>query len=231
MPSNPIRGEAELLWKAGFSNKFNNVEAIELLVLHSKRIGINSLSLLTSATIKEDKIVMDVEAILAIIKSSTVKLELEGPYFNHDGEFSTVIIKRKGIQYRSTFSMDDADRLNLLQKRTWVENPLRMRRNRALIDSIRQAFPEFVVGVVLEDELESSFYCKAKTFLNFLSLKQKLLFQKLRDIKASNAQKVNDSRVIKLKTRLLPESSKVNKSLVDVNPQTFSTWDNDSKIN
>lgn len=227
--SNAIRIEAELLWKAGFSNKFKNIEAIELLVLHSKRIGINSLSLATSATIKEDKIVMDVETILAVIKSSPVKLELEGPYFDDDGEFASVIIKRKGIQYKSIFSMDDAYRLNLHQKQTWIENPLRMRRNRALIDSIRQAFPEFVVGVVLEDELSSSWYCKTKSFLKLLSLTQKSFFQRLRDIKFS--KKTNTSPKVITKAYLPPSKLTNGKSLADINPETFSTWDNNSKVN
>lgn len=223
-----IRSEAETFWKAGFSKKFRNVEAIQILLLHAQRTGINPLSLLTSCRIKQEKIVMEVETIFSLIKASPFSKELVGPYYNDDGEITSVIITRKGIQYKSLFSMEQAQDLNLLEKLAWVENPTRMRRNRALIDALRQAFPEFVVGVIIEDELKDSFYRKTKSFLKRLSVRKNIILDRLKAINFAANQKPSTASTIK------PSNLKENniKALPQCNDEcsTTSQWFN-SKIN
>lgn len=226
MSNQSVRLEAELLWKAGFNKKFKNIESIQLLVLYAQRTNLNPLSLVTSCKIEQSKIVMEVETIFSLIKSSVASKEIEGPYFNDDGEFSSTIIKRKGIPYKSTFSMEDAHRLNLLDRPSWLQNPSRMLRNRALIDTLRQAFPEFTVGVVTEDELEDNWLKKSKNFLKQLSNTKNSLVEKLKNI----------TFVIKVKqqtSQQVPRSLSEGKTKVlgSCNDDCFAAWSDDDTIN
>lgn len=69
------------------------------------------------------------------------------------GHLSIWVCKRRGVEHRGEFSIDEAKTAGLLGKDNWKKYPAQMLENRAMMFAARKAYPDKLSGVYMPDEI------------------------------------------------------------------------------
>ena len=126
-------------------------EAAAAIILKGRELHIGAMEALSSINVIQGKPITSPQLMLALARRTG---ELEDIQIRDDGNTCTVIVKRKGQSpLTTTFSNDDAKRMNLLNKDNWQKQDKTMRQWRAMGANLRVTFGDATSGLYLYEEM------------------------------------------------------------------------------
>ena len=137
-----------------YLRKFESPQAIAAIIMRGRELGIGATTSLDCIDMIQGKPTMSAQLLLGLVLSSG-----KAEYFdciettNEKAVFAT---KRKGSKHESTmsFTMEDANRLNLTSKDNWKKQPGTMLRWRCVAALARMVYPDIIQGVYATEEME-----------------------------------------------------------------------------
>lgn len=136
--------------------KINNQPAkagdLFIVMLKGVEVGLEPLAAMDTISIIQGKPALSPQGMLALINRSN---ELENMAVTHDDSTCTVTMKRKGRDaHTETFSMNDANAMQLTGKDNWKKQARTMRKWRAIAACARVVFPDVIQGLYTPEELD-----------------------------------------------------------------------------
>lgn len=143
------------LVNSGFYNKFRNQESILAVIMRGRSIGINAVTALEEINVIKDKTQMSAVLIMGLCLQAPIC-----EYFDlieSTDNIATFATKRKGSrrEINLSFTIEQAQKLGLVQKDNWRRQPNVMLRWRCIAALARLVYPEIVAGIYTPDEIES----------------------------------------------------------------------------
>lgn len=126
-------------------------EAAAAIILKGHELNIGAMEALSSINVIQGKPTTSPQLMLALARRTK---ELENISIEDDGNACTVVIKRKGQSpITTTFSMEDAKRMNLSNKDNWIKQAPTMRQWRALGANLRLTFGDAIAGLYTYEKM------------------------------------------------------------------------------
>jgi hypothetical protein len=144
---------AKILHTGGmFATRFKSAEQIFTAMLLGMAYRIPPITALTSINVINGQPAMSANLMLALAQSSG---ELENLKIESAQDECCVTIKRRGYSSPivSRFTVEDAKKMGLLERRNWQQQPQTMLRWRAIVAGLRLAFADILLGLYTFDEL------------------------------------------------------------------------------
>lgn len=177
--------QVNILRNAGSVPKdLTNAQA-EVILMRATELGVSPLIALNEVRLKDGKTVVSFELFRFLVNRSGL-LAFENTTQNRN-ECLVSFMHVNGKVEQATFTLVEADKMELLKKKSWKENTTEMLYQRAYMKVARRLFPEISLGIMIEDEYIKSpgFFQKVWDFLvNFRKPKK----VKMRLIKVSISQ-------------------------------------------
>ena len=150
-----ILEQANMLVKTGFlPASIKTPEQALAIILLGKELGIGTMQSFQGINVIQGKPTIAPQLMLALIHQSG---NLDGLEMGDDpvNKVYTVTMKRKGLKpHTETFSMEDAKKLNLMNKPNWINQPATMRKWRCVAACARVVFPDVTLGFYTPDEID-----------------------------------------------------------------------------
>lgn len=147
-----MQQQASALVASGFlPQSVNSPQKAVAIIMLGRELGIAPWAALTSINVIQGKPTVSPQLMLALINRSG---QLEDMTIDDDGTACTVTMKRKGrTPHTFTFSMMDANAMNLSGKDNWKKQPAIMRQWRAVAGCARTVFADVILGLYTPDEM------------------------------------------------------------------------------
>lgn len=130
--------------------KANKAQAM-FIMLKGVELGLSPLQALDGINIIQGKPTISPQLMLALINRSG---ELEDMKIDSTDALCTVTMKRKGrSSHTETFSLEDAKKMQLMEKDNYKKQPKTMMKWRAVSACARIAFPDVIQGVYTPEEM------------------------------------------------------------------------------
>lgn len=124
-----------------------------LIMAQGRELGLSTMQALGNIYVVEGKVSLSSDLMAAMVLKSAVCEYLR--CVEMTPERSTYVAKRKGgVEFRFSFSWEDAGKAGLTGRATYKANPADMLRHRALTKCVRAVFPDVVAGLYSRDEAE-----------------------------------------------------------------------------
>lgn len=124
-----------------------------LIMAQGRELGLSTMQSLGNLYVVEGKVSLSSDLMAAMALKSSVCEYLR--CVEMSPERATYVAKRKGgVEFRFSFSWDDATKAGLTGRATYKANPADMLRHRALSKCVRAVFPDVVAGLYSRDEAE-----------------------------------------------------------------------------
>jgi hypothetical protein len=121
------------------------------VMLMGRELGVPPMAAFSSIDIIDGKPAIKPALMLALAHRTG---QLVDRKVTDDGQCATAVVIRAGMApVVESFSMKDAERLNLASKYNWVQQPKNMRKWRALSAALRLAFADVLSGLYSPEEL------------------------------------------------------------------------------
>ena len=133
-----------------------NLQA-EVILMRAMELGVSPVIALNEIRIKDGKTIVSFELFRSLVHRSGL-LSFENRTENRN-ECLVSLMHINGKVEQATFTLAEADRFNLLNKKSWKQNKQEMLYERAYMRVARRLFPEISLGIIIEDE-----YVKAPSF-------------------------------------------------------------------
>jgi 5'-3' exonuclease len=151
---NELRSLANVLKDSGHYNGFMNAQGIAAAIMAGRELGLGAVASLSSIHIIKGKPTMAPQGMLALIMGSG-----KAEYFDcvettvHKAVFVTKRVGSKN-ETRLEFTIQQAQQMALTGKDNWKKQPDVMLRWRCVAALARLVYPDVVLGVYSEDEME-----------------------------------------------------------------------------
>lgn len=145
-----------LLVKSGFlPQAIKTPEQALTIMLTGKELGLGFMESLRSINVVQGKPCMSAQLLLGLCYRTG---QVEKASFKEETALKCVfILQRKGSpEYVSTFTIEDAKRMNLAGKDNWVKQPTTMLKWRAVSAACRIVFPDAISGVYTPEEIQDN---------------------------------------------------------------------------
>lgn len=124
-----------------------------LIMAQGRELGLSTMQALGNIYVVEGKVSLSSDLMAAMVLKSSVCEYLR--VIEMTPERATYVAKRKGgVEFRFSFSWEDAGKAGLTGRATYKANPADMLRHRALSKCVRAVFPDVVAGLYSRDEAE-----------------------------------------------------------------------------
>lgn len=146
---------ARIAQEAGIVPPNTKAATISAIILAGREMGMQPFHALRSLYFVQGRLLMSVQAQLALARRAGVKVvELKD-----EPNACKVILARGSEQVECTYSMDDARKAGLLDKANsnWAKYPRQMLRWRAIGDALRIIAPDVLLGVYDPNEFTAEF--------------------------------------------------------------------------
>ncbi len=153
--------QVSMLRNAGSIPKDLTDAQAEVILMRAVEIGISPIIALSEIRVKEGKTIVSFDLLRSLLHRSGL-LGFE-ERFESRNESMVRLMHINGRVEQATFSLQEADKLNLLEKESWKQNQAEMLYQRAYIRVVRRLFPEISLGLIIEDE-----YVKSPSFIQKL---------------------------------------------------------------
>jgi hypothetical protein len=191
----------------------------EVILMRATELGVSPTTALSEIRIKEGKTIVSFELFRSLVHRSGL-LAFENRTENRNECFVS-LMHINGKVEQATFTTAEADKLNLLNKKSWKQNKAEMLYQRAYMRVARRLFPEISLGIIIEDEFVKtpSFFQKVwKLLLSFRKsnkMKMRLikvsLSQQEPELLASTSENTGVARILAKKAvQLSKEQSQAN---------------------
>lgn len=150
-----LKQMSKILFDSGlYSNSCKNGQGAMAVIMAGRELGLGPIASLSSVSIVKGRPCISAQAMLALILASG-----KAEYFEcleTTNEIATFETKRKGSRKSITmsFTIEDAQRAGLANKDNYNKYPAPMLRWRNVAQIGRLIYPDVVLGVYLEEELE-----------------------------------------------------------------------------
>jgi len=148
-----MRDQAGILLKSNFlPTSIKTAEQAVAIAMMAHELGIGMWAGFSSINVIQGKPTISVQLMLALIYRSGLCAKVA--VTEETDTRCTVVMQRKGQNPHSeTFTVEDAQRLNLLAKDNWKTQPRTMLRWRAVAACARVCFTDVILGLYTADEL------------------------------------------------------------------------------
>lgn len=149
-----LRALANVLKDSGHYNGFLNAQGIAAAIMAGRELGLGAVASLSSIHIIKGKPTMAPQGMLALVMGSG-----KAEYFDcvettvHKAVFVTKRVGSKN-ETRLEFSIQQAQQMGLTGKDNWKKQPDVMLRWRCVAALARLVYPDVILGVYSEDEME-----------------------------------------------------------------------------
>lgn len=150
---NLLREQAQFLIKSGFlPAHITTAEQAVAVVLIGRELGIPMMLALRKVFVIQKTPALAAELMLALAERTG---EVEDLRIEDDGATCMVTVKRKGRKspVTTSFSVKDAEAMQLSVKPNWKMQPAVMRRWRAISANLRLSFPDAIGGMYSVEEI------------------------------------------------------------------------------
>lgn len=147
-----MRQQADVLKASGFlPQAIKSAEAAMAIILIGRELNIPMMTALNNINVIQGKITVPPQLMMAMINRTG---ELEDLKVSDDGGAASCLMKRKGrAAHTESFSMADAQKMQLDQKDNWRKQPRTMRKWRAIAACARVVFPDVITGLYTPEEM------------------------------------------------------------------------------
>jgi hypothetical protein len=129
-------------------------EAAVAIILKGKELGIGPMAAFAGITVIQGKPVVSPQLMLSLINRDGVLTDIK---IEDDGETCRVTMKRQGrSSHTASFSMADAQAMQLAGKDNWRKMPAIMRQWRAVAACARVVCPDVIDGMYTPEEMGAS---------------------------------------------------------------------------
>lgn len=142
---------AEGLHKSGLYPNLKSPAGAYAVVQYGYELGLGPMTSLQNINLIQGKPAANGQTMLSLAMSRGVTFKVE----EETHETCTILFKRGNMEYRSTFTVEDAKRAGLAGKDNWKKWPSEMLYWRAVAKGVRRIAPEAVMGLYTPDELTS----------------------------------------------------------------------------
>lgn len=147
---------AHTLLKSGFlPHAIKTPEQALTIMVTGKELGLGFMESLRSINVIQGKPTMSAQLLLGLCYRTK---EVEKAYCEEESEQKCVyVLQRKGSpEYKSVFTIQDAQRMGLAGKDNWKKQPATMLKWRAISAACRVVFPDAISGVYTPEEIADS---------------------------------------------------------------------------
>ncbi|MFM2151619.1 MAG: hypothetical protein RL199_54 [Pseudomonadota bacterium] len=124
-----------------------------LIMAQGRELGLSTMQSLTNLYVVEGKVSLSSDLMAALVLKSPV-CEYLRPVEVTDTRATYAAKRKGGIEFRYSFSWEDAAKAGLTSRQTYKNNPADMLRHRALSKTVRAVFPDVISGLYTRDEVE-----------------------------------------------------------------------------
>ena len=147
-----MREQADVLVQSNLlPSSVNTPEKALAIILKGRELGIPAWAALTTIHVIDGVPTASPQLMVALIQRSG---ELADMTVDGDDESCAVTMQREGQQpHTEVFTMDDAVRQDLAQRKNWVKMPTVMLKWRAIAACARVVFPDVILGMYTPEEI------------------------------------------------------------------------------
>ena len=124
-----------------------------LIMAQGRELGLSTMQSLTNLYVVEGKVSLSSDLMAALVLKSPV-CEYLRPVEVTDTRATYAAKRKGGVEFRYSFSWEDAGKAGLTGRQTYKQNPADMLRHRALSKTVRAVFPDVISGLYTRDEVE-----------------------------------------------------------------------------
>ena len=137
------------LHQSGLYPQFKNAQSCYAVVQYGYELGLGPMTSLQNINLIQGKPAANGQTMLSLAMSRGVTFKVE----EETTESCTILFKRGKMEYRATFTHEDAKRAGLTGKDNWKKWPTEMLYWRAVAKGVRRIAPDAVMGLYTPDEL------------------------------------------------------------------------------
>lgn len=126
-----------------------------LIMAQGRELGLSTMQSLTNLYVVEGKVSLSSDLMAALVLKSPV-CEYLRPVEVTDQRCTYAAKRKGGVEFRYSFSWEDANKAGLTSRQTYKQNPADMLRHRALSKTVRAVFPDVISGLYTRDEVEDT---------------------------------------------------------------------------
>jgi len=142
---------ADGLHKSGLYPNLKSPAGAYAVVQYGYELGLGPMTSLQNINLIQGKPAANGQTMLSLAMSRGVTFKVE----EETHETCTILFKRGNMEYRSTFTVEDAKRAGLTGKDNWKKWPSEMLYWRTVAKGVRRIAPDAVMGLYTPDELSS----------------------------------------------------------------------------
>ena len=142
---------SEGLHKSGLYPQLKSPAGAYAVVQYGYELGLGPMTSLQNINLIQGKPAANGQTMLSLAMSRGVTFKVE----EETHETCTILFKRGNMEYRSTFTVEDAKRAGLTGKDNWKKWPSEMLYWRTVAKGVRRIAPDAVMGLYTPDELTS----------------------------------------------------------------------------
>ena len=155
---NQLLATAELLFRSGMFPAAKNPAGVFCIIEYGHELGLPPVVALQNICVVKGRLCMSGQSMLAIAIKNGVSFKI----LEETKEKCTIDFKRGDIEYTSTFTIEDADKVTinadgkkLSEKDNWVNYRQEMLKWRAVSKGLRVIAPDFISGLYMPEEITS----------------------------------------------------------------------------
>lgn len=148
-----ILRKAEILLKSGLlPRELNTKEKVAVIMMKAKELNMPALEAISHLYVVNQKVAIDSTGMLALILRSGQAKKVQ---FGGDTTSAWCLMSRKDgvIEYKYTFTIEDAKRAGLTVKEAWQKYQKELLLARAISGCARKVFPDIIGGLYTVEEL------------------------------------------------------------------------------
>lgn len=145
---------AKFLFDSKLYGKFENPQAILATIMRGRALGIDATTALDQMHVIKGRPTMAAALMVGLVMSSKACEYLYCE--NMDDKSATWVTKRKNNpkEQRRTFTIEEANKLQITGKDNWRKQPNVMLQWRAAANLMRQVYPDIILGLYALEEME-----------------------------------------------------------------------------
>lgn len=147
---------SEVVCKSGLCPAgLNTAEKVFVAVQWGKELGLSPMVAVNNVAVINGKPSLSTDAMHAIAKSNPAYNGCEWVELTDKAAECILHVRHNGYteDVRSRYTIEDAEKADLLKKDNWKKYPMRMLKHRCLSYALRDAFPELLSGIYTTEEL------------------------------------------------------------------------------
>jgi 5'-3' exonuclease len=149
-----LKEMAKYLFDSGLYSNFRNGQSVMAAIMSGRELGLGAVAGLSSINIIKGKPTMSAQAMLALILASG-----KAEFFDcmeTSNTISTFVTKRVGARSETklSFTIQEAEAMGVARNDNWKKQPATMLRWRAVTTLGRMVYPDVILGVYSQDEMD-----------------------------------------------------------------------------